>query len=360
MDGAPAGTVANEGITAEELRLAARNHGLPLEALREPITPAGLHYLLIHYDIPAVDPQTFRLEITGAVEHPVTLSLDALQKKERIADPITFECAGNGRALLEPRPISQPWLTEAVGTAEWGGTPLAPLLEEAGPKPDAVELLFTALDHGVEGGERQTYERSLPIAEAENALLAYEMNGAPLPPQHGFPLRLVVPGWYGMQNVKWLTRITVLEEPYTGFQNSVAYRMYGADGEPGEPVTRMLPRSLTVPPGVPDFMTRARHVEAGPTTLTGRAWSGYGGIERVEVSTDGGATFNAAVLDPEQGPHAWRGWSYDWTAPPGEHVVSSRATDAAGNTQPLEPPWNLKGYANNAVERITVVVATPS
>jgi DMSO/TMAO reductase YedYZ molybdopterin-dependent catalytic subunit len=186
------------------------------------------------------------------------------------------------------------------------------------------------------------------------------MNGAPLPPQHGFPLRLVVPGWYGMQNVKWLTRITVLDEPYTGFQNAVAYRMYGADGEPGEPITRMLPRSLTVPPGVPDFMTRERHVEPGPTTLRGRAWSGYAPIERVEVSTDGGATFDAAVLDPPQGDYAWRGWSFDWTATPGEHVISSRATDAAGNTQPLEPPWNLKGYANNAVERITVVVAAPS
>jgi sulfane dehydrogenase subunit SoxC len=356
MEGAPAGTVANEGITAEELRLAARNHGLPLEALREPITPAGLHYLLIHYDIPAVDPQAFRLEIAGAVERPLTLSLDELRTRERIADPITFECAGNGRALLEPRPISQPWLTEAVGTAEWGGTRLAPLLEEASPRRDAVEILFTALDHGVEGGEPQTYERALPIAEAEHALLAYEMNGAPLPPQHGFPLRLVVPGWYGMQNVKWLTRVTVLDEPYTGFQNSVAYRMYGADGEPGEPVTRMLPRSLTVPPGVPDFMTRERHLEPGPATLRGRAWSGYAPIERVEVSTDGGATFAAAVLDPPLGPNAWRGWSFDWDVAPGEHIVSSRATDAAGNTQPLEPPWNLKGYANNAVERIPVVV----
>jgi sulfane dehydrogenase subunit SoxC len=360
MDGTPAGTVSNEGITPEELRLAARNHGLPLEALREPITPAGLHYLLIHYDIPAVDPQAFRLELGGAVERPLTLSLDALRARERITEPITFECAGNGRALLEPRPISQPWLTEAVGTAEWGGTPLAPLLEEAGPKGDATELLFTALDHGVEGGVPQAYERALPIAEAEHALLAYEMNGAPLPPQHGFPLRLLVRGWYGMQNVKWLTRITVLDEPYTGFQNAVAYRMYGADGEPGEPLTRMLPRSLSVPPGVPDFMTRSRHVEPGPVTLTGRAWSGHGGIERVDVSTDGGATFDAAVLDLPLGPDAWRGWSFEWEATPGEHVLSSRATDAAGNTQPLEPPWNLKGYANNAVERITVVVAAPS
>ena len=357
MDGAPAGTVGDEGITHAELRLAARNHGLPLEALRHPITPAGLHYLLIHYDIPAVDPGTFELEIDGAVERPLTLTLDDLRARERVDKPITFECAGNGRALLEPRPVSQPWLTEAVGTAEWGGARLAPLLEEVGARPSAIEVLFSALDRGIEGGEAQTYERALPIAEARDAILAYDMNGAPLPPQHGFPLRLVVPGWYGMQNVKWLTRITLLEEPYSGFQNSVAYRMYDADGEPGEPVTRMLPRSLMVPPGVPDFMTRTRHLEPGPTTLTGRAWTGHGSIDRVEVSTDGGATFDAAVLDPALGPNAWRGWSFEWNAAPGEYLLSSRATDSKGNTQPLDPPWNLKGYANNAVERITVQVA---
>jgi sulfane dehydrogenase subunit SoxC len=358
MEDTPAGTVASEGITAEELRLAARNHGLPLEALRHEITPPGLHYLLIHYDIPAVDPAAFVLEVGGAVEQPLTLSLDDLRARDRVAEPITFECAGNGRALLEPRPISQPWLTEAVGTAEWGGTLLGPLLAEARPSADAVEVLLTALDRGVEGGVQQTYERALPIAEAERALLAYEMNGQPLLPQHGFPLRVVVPGWYGMTNVKWVTRITVLDEPFSGFQNAVAYRMYAADGEPGEPVTRMLPRSLTVPPGVPEFMTRERHVDPGPVTLTGRAWSGFGEIERVEVSTDDGSTFADAALDPPLGPHAWRGWRFDWDAPPGEHVISSRATDSAGNTQPLEPPWNLKGYANNAVERIQVVAGS--
>jgi DMSO/TMAO reductase YedYZ molybdopterin-dependent catalytic subunit len=360
MEGAPAGTVAEQGITAAELRLAARNHAMPLEALRDDITPAGLHYLLIHYDIPAVDPEAFRLEITGAVERPMTLSLRELREREGVAEPITFECAGNGRALLEPRPLSQPWLTEAVGTAEWGGAPLAPLLEEAGVNEGAVELLFTALDSGIEGGAPQTYERALPIAEAEHALLAFDMNGAPLPPQHGFPLRLVVPGWYGMQNVKWLTRITVLEEPYTGFQNAVAYRMYGLDGEPGEPVTRMLPRSLTVPPGVPDFMTRTRHVPPGRTTLIGKAWSGYGPITSVQVSTDGGETWADAELGPELGAHAWRGWTLDWDAAEGEHVISSRATDAAGNSQPLEPLWNLKGYANNAVEAIPVTASHPA
>ena len=356
MKSAPTGTVADEGITLTELRLAARNTGLPLEALRHDITPPGLHYLLIHYDIPAVDAEAFRLEVDGAVERPLSLSLADLQARERIALPITFECAGNGRALLRPRPLSQPWLTEAVGTAEWAGTPLAPLLDEAGVRPGAMEALFTGLDRGVEGGETQSYERALRLGDTENAMLAYEMNGAPLPPQHGFPLRLVVPGWYGMTNVKWLARITLLEQPFEGFQNAVAYRIYNSDGEPGEPVTRMAPRSLTVPPGVPDFLTRERHLEPGPVTLTGRAWSGLAPIERVEVSTDGGSSFAEAELDEPLGEAAWRGWRFDWDAPEGEHVLSSRATDAAGNTQPLEAPWNLKGYANNAVEQLVVVV----
>jgi DMSO/TMAO reductase YedYZ molybdopterin-dependent catalytic subunit len=354
---APEGTFATDELTPAELRLAARNHALPLEALRYDITPAGLHYLLIHYDIPAVDAAVFRLEIGGAVERPVTLSLSDLRARERVTMPVTFECAGNGRALLRPRPLSQPWLTEAVGTAEWDGTPLAPLLDEAGVRPGVVEALFTGLDRGYEGGTPQAYERSLPLADTRDALLAYEMNGAPLPPQHGFPLRLVVPGWYGMANVKWLAGVTLLEEPFDGYQNAVAYRLYGADGTPGDSVTRMLPRSLMVPPGVPDFISRDRHLEAGPTTLTGRAWSGYGAIERVEVSVDGGASFADAELDAPLGEAVWRGWRHAWNAQPGEHVLCSRATDSAGNAQPLSPPWNLKGYANNAVEHIPVVVA---
>jgi DMSO/TMAO reductase YedYZ molybdopterin-dependent catalytic subunit len=347
----PEGT-STEGVSAQELGLAARNHALPLEALRHPITPAGLHYLLTHYDIPAVDPAEFVLEIGGAVERPLSFALDELRARERVSLPVTFECAGNGRALLEPRPVSQPWLTGAVGTAEWAGLALGPLLDEAGVQPGALEALFTGLDRGVEGGVAQAYERALPVAEAFGGLLAYEMNGAPLLPQHGFPLRLVVPGWYGMQNVKWLTRITLLEEPFGGYQNAVGYRIYDADGNPGEPVTRMLPRSLTVPPGIPDFMTRERVLEPGPVTLQGRAWSGRGPIERVEVSTDNGASFADAGLEEPLGEAAWIGWRFDWDAEPGSYVVSSRATDAAGNVQPLDPPWNLKGYANNAVERL--------
>jgi sulfane dehydrogenase subunit SoxC len=356
---APAGTVNSPDVTPAELRLATRNHGQPLEALGYDITPVGLHYLLIHYDIPAVDPASFKLELDGAVERPLALTLDELRSRERVELPVTFECAGNGRSLLSPRPLSQPWVLEAIGTASWAGTPLRPLLDEAEVRAEAVEVLFTGLDRGVEGGELQFYRRSLPLAETAEALLVFEMNGTPLPPQHGFPLRLVVPGWYGMTNVKWLSRITLLDEPFEGYHNAVSYRFAGADGVPGDPVTRMVPRSLMIPPGVPDFMSRARHLEPGPVELRGRAWSGWGQIERVEVSTDGGQSFADAQLDDPVSRAAWRGWHFGWEAPLGEHVLCSRATDSAGNTQPLDPPWNLGGYANNAVQRVEVTVSRP-
>ncbi len=359
---APAGTSIGD-VTLAELRLAARNHGMPLEALRHPITPVGLHYLLVHYDIPAVDPAAWRLELGGAVGRPQSLSLADLRALPAVTRPVTLECAGNGRALLEPRPVSQPWLTEAVGTGEWTGVPLRAVLERSGLGDDAVEVLFTGLDRGIEGGVEQLYERSLPRAEAlgDDALLAYELNGEPLPPQHGFPLRLVIAGWYGMAHVKWLGRITALTEPFAGYQQAVGYRMYDAEGEAGAPVSRILPRSLTVPPGIPDFMTRERFLDAAPCVLEGRAWSGWGPVERVEVSVDGGATWADARLGEPLGDRAWRGWSYAWDAPaPGNHVISSRATDAAGNTQPVAPPWNLKGYANNEVERVPVTVREPA
>ena len=188
------------GITLDELRLAARNHAMPLEALRWPVTPVGLHYLLIHYDVPLVDPVAWTLTLGGSVERPATLTLDGLRALPAVDLVSTMECAGNGRALFDPRPLSQPWLTEAVGTARWRGVELASLLDEAAPSGSAVEVVFGALDRGVEGGVEQRYERSLTLAEAREsgAVLAYEMNGAPLPPQHGFPLRLVVPGWYGI------------------------------------------------------------------------------------------------------------------------------------------------------------------
>ena len=273
---------------------------------------------------------------------------------------MTLECAGNGRARLAPRPVSQPWLLEAVGTAEWTGVPLAQVLDEAEVDENAVEVLFRGSDRGVEGEEVQQYERSLPLAEArrEEVLLAYAMNGEPLPPQHGFPLRLVVPGWYGMTSVKWLEEISVLDRPFEGYQQTRSYRLRQTPDEPGEAVTRVLPRSLMIPPGIPDFATRDRLLEPGPCTVRGRAWSGFGLIERVEVSVDGGASWSDARLGPQPSSWSWRWWEWDWDAgEPGAYELCCRATDAGGNAQPLDARWNLGGYANNEVQRIPVTVS---
>jgi sulfane dehydrogenase subunit SoxC len=351
------GFTATEGITTEELQLAARNHGMPLEALRYPVTPVGMHYLLIHFDIPATDDTTWRLEVGGSVERPLSLDMEDLRGRPAVTQAVTMECAGNGRARMEPRPLSQPWLDEAVGTAEWTGTPLRPILEEAGLAEGTVDVVFRGADHGIQGEVEQDYERALSIEDAmrDEVLLAYEVNGAPLPPQHGFPVRLVVPGWYGMTSVKWLRSITAVDVPFDGFQMQ-AYRMRQEAEDEGEPVTRMRPRALMVPPGFPDFFERTRTVDAGTVVLEGRAWSGRAPIGRVELSTDGGATWHDASLAPPAGPFAWRGWTYEWRAEPGEHELVARATDDAGETQPLEQPWNLHGFANNEVQRIRVSV----
>ncbi len=179
-----------------EVVLAFRNRGMPLEGLRYSITPTGMHYLLIHFDIPYVDARSWQLQINGRVSKPMMLTLEDIKRRPAVTLPVTMECAGNGRALLNPRPISQPWMLEAISTAEWTGTPLRGLLEESGLLDDTVELLFTGLDRGIQADEDQFYQRSLTVDEVlrEEVLLAYEMNGAPLEPQHGFPLRLVVPG----------------------------------------------------------------------------------------------------------------------------------------------------------------------
>ena len=347
-------------ISHEELQLAARNHALPLEALRWEVTPIGLHYLLTHYDIPDVDPATWRLEVGGYVERALSLSLADLRARPAVDVAVTMECAGNGRVHVEPHVVSQPWLLEAVGTARWRGVPVSALLGEAGVSESAIEAVFTGLDRGVEGGEEQAYERSLPVADllGGDALLASEVNGVALPPQHGFPLRLVGPGWYGMTSVKWLSRITLVDEPFDGYQQRHSYRVRHEEDEAGEPITTIAPRSLMAPPGIPDFLTRDRVVEAGPCEINGRAWSGRAEVEGVDVSADGGKTWAPAELGSSTlGRYAWRGWRFVWNATPGAYELCCRARDAAGNEQPLAAAWNLGGYVNNAVQRVAVTVS---
>ena len=343
-------------LTLAELQLATRNRGMPLEAMRYDITPTGLHYLLVHFDIPDVDPTDWRLQVAGLTRRPLELSLDELRRRPQCSVTVTLECAGNGRARMMPRPLSQPWLLEAIGTAEWTGTPLAGVLDDAGLLDSAAELVFIGADHGVQGDVEQDYARSLTVADARRpeVLLSYEMNGRPLEPQHGFPLRLIVPGWYGMTSVKWLTRIEAIDTPFAGYQQTPAYHYQANADDPGEPVRRMRPRALMIPPGVPDFYSRDRIVAAGPMRVDGRAWSGEARIAAVEFGVDD--AWQPARLEAAVGAYAWCGWSAAWQATPGEHVLSCRAVDEAGNEQPLMAPWNYQGMGNNGVQLVTVIV----
>jgi DMSO/TMAO reductase YedYZ molybdopterin-dependent catalytic subunit len=340
-----------------ELALAFRNAGLPLEALAYDRTPAGLHYTLSHFDIPRLEAADHRLVVTGRVAQSLDLSLDDLRALPARTLRVTLECAGNGRGLMSPRYPSMPWLHEGVGTADWTGTPLHHVLERAAPLAGAVEVAFLGADRGFDRGVEHHYGRSLKLADAmaDQVLVAYAMNGAPLAPQHGFPLRLVVPGWFGMASVKWLARIEVLDRPFDGFQQVVGYHYRRHAADPGVPITFAKVKSLMVPPGIPDWFTRRRLVERGRVSLFGRAWSGAGNaVTRVEVGVNG--IWTDAQLDPQRERFAWQGWRCEWHAAPGEHVLACRATDATGAIQPLEPEWNTNGMGNNGVQRVEVTV----
>jgi DMSO/TMAO reductase YedYZ molybdopterin-dependent catalytic subunit len=342
--------------TAEELALASRNSGMPLEALRYDVTPAGLHYLLIHFDIPPADEFGWRLRLDGLVQRPLELSLDELRRLPATTVRMTMECAGNGRGQMSPRYPSMPWLEEGVSTAEWTGVRLAVLMERAGLKPAATELVFHGVDRGIDRGIEHAFARSLALEEArrEQVLVAWEMNGQPLPPQHGAPLRLIVPDWYGMASVKWLAHIEAVDAPFEGVQQALSYHFRKAAGEKGVPCTRMRVNSLMAPPGIPDFYLRKRIAAAGRIEIRGRAWSGSGEIKSVSFAVDG--EWTEAKLDAPMGAHAWRGWRAEWNAVPGEHELRCRATDGGGATQPLQPVWDATGFGNNAAQCVAVTV----
>jgi DMSO/TMAO reductase YedYZ molybdopterin-dependent catalytic subunit len=342
----------------EEVALANRNSGIPLEALRYDVTPPGLHYLLSHFDIPEVDAALWRLSVGGCVQSELSVSMAEVMQMPARTQRVTLECAGNGRAGMTPRYPSMPWISEAVSTAEWTGTPLRNLLGRAAPTAWAKHVAFLGADRGFDRGVEHFYGRSLPveIAMSDEVMLVYAMNGQPLLPQHGFPCRLIVPGWYGMASVKWLSRIDVLDKPFDGFQQAVGYHYRKHAGDPGVPVTTMRVRSLMVPPGIPDWYTRRRLVEAGRVELRGRAWAGAGvPIERVQVGIDG--RWSDVQLAPASAHrYAWRGWSFDWQAVPGEHTLQCRAHTVDGQVQPMAPDWNTAGMGNNAVQTVQVTV----
>lgn len=344
------------GFEPEEVGLALQNVSLPLEALRYDVTPVGMHYTLSHFDVPALDEVSFRLEVTGKVASALSISLKQLKEIPAITLRVTLECAGNGRAGMSPRYPSMPWTQGAASTADWTGVPLKTILQSVAFSGGTREVAFFGADRGFDSGVEHAFGRSLTLQEALNgdALLAYVMNGEPLAPQHGAPLRLIVPRWYGMASVKWLVRIEAVDRPFEGYQQAVGYHYRKARGERGEPVRHMKVKSLMVPPGIPDWYTRRRLVEAGPVAIEGRAWSGGVPVSRVELGVDG--EWRDAQLEAQAGPFAWQRWRCTWRAEHGEHELACRATDERGAVQPLAPDWNVGGMGNNAVHRVAVTV----
>lgn len=306
----------------------APNVEAPAAALTSEITPTDGHFVRCNHPVPAVDPERHRVVFDGAFAHPRSLGLLELARRGIRTTAVTLECAGNGRSTLVPPTPGEQWGTGAVSTAIWSGVPLATLLHEAGVRDDVVELVFEG-----EGG----FARSLPVDVAleGDVLLALEMNGAPIPKVHGAPVRLVVPGWYGMASVKWLRSIRAVPLPFRGEYQTERYVVDGA------PLTRMRPRAIVTSPA------EESEIAAGPALVKGWAWSGHGPIVRLEVTVDGEPI--AASLGAAPGPHAWRAWEAVATLTGGEHVLRVRAVDAAGNAQPDEAPWNALGYGNNVI-----------
>ena len=354
---APRSRRSDDLFSRHEVMLANRNSGLMLEMLAHDVTPIGAHYLLTHFDVPPLDRATHALQFADGFEAPFSLTMAEIEALPSETHRVTMECAGNGRAGHADRAQSMPWTHEAVGTAEWTGTPLLPLLERARPKAGTLDIIFTGADRGFDKAIEHDFARSLNLEQIETTrpLLVHAMNGQPLPPQHGAPLRLVVPGWYGMASVKWLARIDAIDHAFQGVQQVGTYRYRRTEDDPGGPVTTMRVRSLMVPPGLPDWLTRRRLVRPGPVTLQGRAWvGGDRGVARVEVDCGDGWR-EAELLDPV-GPRAWRSWRFEWHAEPGEYALRCRATDDRGDTQPLDPPRDIGGFGNNAVQSVHVTV----
>ena len=335
------------------------NAEAPPEALAGEITPTELHYVRSNFAVPTHDGT---LEVGGAVESPTTLTLDDLRAMPRYERAVTLECAGNGRLDTRPLPIGEPWGDYAVSTARWTGALLHDVLEQAHPASDGVDVRFQGADHGAyhlkpvlaeTDRDNLTFAGALPLAHAADPaaeiLIAYAMNGEPLGLDHGAPFRLIVPHWYAVASVKWLKRIDVLTEPYSG-EFQTGHYMYEWRDRPHEAVSLMRVRARITDPAPGSTISRGTHA------VRGKAWSGTGPVTRVDVSLTGEGDWHPARVEPPQGPYHWQEWSFDWDAKAGEHRLSCRATDADGDIQPLDIPWNYQGMGNNAVQSIEVTV----
>ncbi len=340
------GPVISELLPLDELNAAA-----PLSRLGTDAMPVGSFYTRSNFEIPSVDPDTWRLTVSGLVGDPMILSMSELRSLGESTELVTLECAGNGRIYMDPVPDGAPWGLGAVSVAEFTGTPLARVLRASNPSAEVVEFVFTGLDRGrVEPEGDINYAFSLTAGEAASVgpMLVWAMNGEPLTAEHGAPLRLVAPGAYGMASVKWLTSITARSEPFTGHFR-MKYRYLGDPiASEGERVGPMRVRSLIAAP------LDAEDV-AADLEVRGAAWSGSGTIESVAVRIDDGDWLEAEI-GAALGRFAPTPWSMSVRLDPGSHAIVSRATDSAGNVQPLESIWNANGYANNVVQTVMVRV----
>jgi anti-anti-sigma factor len=323
------------------------------------VMPNTRFYVRNHFEIPNLDPLSWRLNIVGLVERTLSLSLRDLMKMPSHTQFVTLECAGNGRSLLSPHVSGEQWNLGAVSTAEWTGVPLVEVLDRAGVKAGAREVVFRGADSGRldASSEPIRFERSLSVdnVQGSEALLAYAMNGEALPIQHGYPLRIIVPGWYAVASVKWLTEIEVITERFSGHYQTETYCFEWQRGEQllREPVSLQRVRSLITEPE-PDS-----EVEQGELPIRGLAWSGAAPIARVEVKIGDGPWQDARLLG-EGKRYSWQAWELiTCLEQPGPIVISARATDMASRMQPDSAEWNRLGYGNNAIQQVRLRVVTP-
>lgn len=333
------------------------NAETPLHLLTDYLTPNDLFFVRSHWIARVPDLKTWRLTIDGDVNRPLKLTLADLKKMPRAEATCVLQCAGNGRGLHQPVLPGVQWMYGAVGNARWSGVRVRDVLARAGVKSGAAHIHLFGSDDPP--GKVPPFHRSIELEKAmDDCILAFEMNGAPLPSQHGAPLRLVVPGWAGDHWMKWLVRMTVSAKPQTGFFMDTAYRWPLKPGAPGvafkpeemKPLTEMSVKSnITTAP-------KKTRVNA-PAVIRGFAFSGAPDISKVEISDDDGATWRAATLDPRHSPHAWRLWSYRWTPKrAGTTRLYARATDSLGVVQPRTAIWNQSGYLYNSWHSVDIEV----
>jgi|HubBroStandDraft_1064217.scaffolds.fasta_scaffold04188_4 DMSO/TMAO reductase YedYZ molybdopterin-dependent catalytic subunit len=336
----------------------------PLSALDAEFTSTPDFFVRNHFPIPQVDLADWRLRVEGDVEQSLALSYPEFLALHHEHVDALMECAGNSRSSVRPRPEGVLWRNGAVGTASWDGVPLHTVLERAGVRPGSVEVMFEGADRGLEPGvDREIgFAMSITLTKAMDpaTLLADRMNGQPLSARHGFPVRAVVPGWYGMASVKWLTRIVVLRHPFQGHFRARAYA-YIPEGEAADaahrPVTSVQVKSLFTWPGEGDVLPSGQH------RVRGVAWSGGVAIDRVEVSSSSMSEspereiWHPATLFPGETTFVWTHWEYDCDLRrPGFYVLRVRAIDAQGNAQPMIADWNFNGLGNNPVHAVPVEI----